>query len=184
MIDWRNIIHRIRRELCFISGRALRRGYGQSRSRPRLLPLRAAKHMRLVFVHTRIFIIYAYTGIWKEWEEKRKEFSWYAKDMCEFPLLLCCVCGLFFEHSLYTGIYDRLPYKDLYTALSMLTHRLNVSLESLSHEQSQERIILDPKLRPERLVCFLSASSVFLHAQHNIVVLKNIVTLRKYCYCC
>jgi len=37
---------------------------------------------------------------------------------------------------------------------------------------------------PERLVCFLSASSVFLHAQHNIVVLKNIVTLRKYCYCC
>lgn len=52
--------------------------------------------------------------------------------MCEFPLLLCCVFGLFFELSLYTGIYDRLPYKDLYTALSMLTHRLNVSLESFS----------------------------------------------------
>ncbi|XP_011684856.1 PREDICTED: uncharacterized protein LOC105448148 isoform X2 [Wasmannia auropunctata] len=31
-------------------------------------------------------------------------------------------------------IYDRLPYKDLYTALSMLTHRLNVSLESLSRD--------------------------------------------------
>lgn len=34
--------------------------------------------------------------------------------------------------SLYIQPYDRLPYKDLYTALSMLTHRWNVSLETLS----------------------------------------------------
>ncbi|XP_024869263.1 uncharacterized protein LOC112452989 isoform X1 [Temnothorax curvispinosus] len=73
--------------------------------------------------------------------------------MCEleFPLLFCCVFGLFFELSLYTDIYDRLPYKDLYTALSMLTHRLNVSLES-PLSRSQERIVPDPKLRlDERL---------------------------------
>lgn len=34
--------------------------------------------------------------------------------------------------SLYIQPYGRLPYKDLYTALSMLTHRWNVSLETFS----------------------------------------------------
>lgn len=75
------------------------------------------------------------TQPYKKREKRRRiQQSGYAKDVCEFPLLLCCVFGLFFELSLYTGIYDWLPYKDLYTALSMLTHRLNVSLESLSRD--------------------------------------------------
>ncbi|KAL0122657.1 hypothetical protein PUN28_007408 [Cardiocondyla obscurior] len=40
-------------------------------------------------------------------------------------------------------IYDWLPYKDLYTALSMLTHRLNVSLESLSRDTRNLFVLQD-----------------------------------------
>lgn len=96
----------------------------QSRSRPRLLPLRAAGSTRALCTRCERL----HTGA----REKRKVT---AKRIRKGRVWAAAASPLRIRplsSSPYIQAYDWLPYKDLYTALSMLTHRLNVSLESLS----------------------------------------------------
>lgn len=80
---------------------------------------------RYVQLSTRVLYIYARYTHTQACEMKRKKNSVkqrYVKDAQRTLPLLAYTFGLLRVLSLYTDIYNRLPYKDLHTALLMLTH--------------------------------------------------------------
>lgn len=82
---------------------------------------------------THTYTRYAYTQAYEKKKKIIEQSRDYVKD-AHRTLSLACVYSASFVFSLYTDIYNRLPYKDLHAALLMLTHRLNVSLENLSRD--------------------------------------------------
>lgn len=91
----------------------------------------------------------------------------YVKD-AHRTLSLACVYSASFVFSLYTEIYNRLPYKDLHAALLMLTHRLNVSLENLSRDPPGP-CIAGPKSRSRLESPLIYLFSFFLYV-FNILI--------------